>query len=173
MYKLRATILKDLRILTRDKVGLLLMFVMPVVLALIITATQNSTFELVNKNKRPLILCNKDKGEAGKQLETAIEKLGMFEVKKAAADQTEKQIADRMHQKDALISVIIPEHFSARIEARAAATASKALNNFGLETDTLAADTTGLQPITLLYHPVLQEAFRQSIQGALRRANRY
>jgi ABC-2 type transport system permease protein len=73
-----------------------------------------------------------------------------------------------MHEKDALIAIIIPPDFSARIEAKAAATASKALNNFGLQTDTVKADTGSLQPISLLYHPVLQESFRQSIQGALR-----
>ena len=74
MYKLWATILKDLRILTRDKVGLIFMFVMPIVLAIVITAVQNSTFEMVNNNKVPLLFCNRDTGEAGKQLVTAIKK---------------------------------------------------------------------------------------------------
>lgn len=170
MYKLWATIIKDLKILTRDKVGLILMFAMPVILAIVITATQNSTFDLVNKNKVPLLLCNKDTGESSKQLVSAIEKVGMFDVKKVAAGQTEKQIADRMHEKDALIAVIIPADFSAKVEAKAKATASKALNNFGLETDTVKQSTDSLQPISLLYHPVLQESFRQSIQGALRSA---
>jgi ABC-2 type transport system permease protein len=169
MYKLWATILKDFRILTRDKMGLLFMFVMPIVLAIVITATQNSTFELVNKNKVPLLLCNKDKGEASDQLVNAIEKVGMFDVKKVTPDQTEKQIAGRMHEKDALIAIIIPPGFSAKVEAKAKATASKALNNFGLQTDTVIVTDTGtLEPITLLYHPVLQESFRQSVQGALR-----
>ncbi|MCH5691071.1 hypothetical protein LWM68_46725 [Niabella sp. W65] len=44
---------KDWRILTRDKVGLTLMFVMPIVLAIVITTVQNSTFELVNDKKYP------------------------------------------------------------------------------------------------------------------------
>lgn len=168
MYKLWATILKDLRILTRDKAGLILMFIMPIILAIIITATQNNAFNLVNTNKVPLLLCNKDKGESGKQLETAIEKVGMFDVKKVTAGQTEKQISDRMHAKDALIAVIIPENFSEKIESKAMAVASKALNNFGVQTDTVRQSADSLQPITLLYHPVLQESFRQSIQGALR-----
>ena len=168
MYKLRATILKDLQILTRDKVGLILMFAMPVILAIIITATQNNAFNLVNKNKVPLLLCNKDKGESGKQLEIAIEKVGMFDVKKVTAEQTEKQISGKMHAKDALIAVIIPEDFSEKTEAKAKSVASKALNNFGVQTDTVIQSNDSLQPITLLYHPVLQESFRQSIQGALR-----
>ena len=33
MFKLWSTILKDIRILTRDKLGLIFMFVMPIVLA--------------------------------------------------------------------------------------------------------------------------------------------
>lgn len=169
MFKLWATILKDIQILTRDKVGLIMMFAMPIVLAIVITATQNSTFELVNKNKVPLLLCNKDKGEPGKELVSAIEKVGMFEVKKVAPDQTEKQIADRMHEKDALIAIIIPSDFSEKVEAKAKATAAKALNNFGLQSDTLKLlKNDSLQPINLLYHPVLQQSFRQSIQGALR-----
>ncbi|CAN5819932.1 ABC transporter permease [soil metagenome] len=169
MYKLRATIIKDLQILTRDRVGLVMMFVMPIILAIVITATQNSTFELVNNNKVPLLLCNKDNGAPGKQLVNAIEKVGMFEVKKVAADQTEKQLSDRMHEKDALIAIIIPADFSAKVEAKAKSTASKALNNFGLQGDSSTINTTdSLQPISLLYHPVLQVSFRQSIQGALR-----
>jgi ABC-2 type transport system permease protein len=171
MYKLWATILKDFRILTRDKMGLLFMFIMPIVLAIVITATQNSTFELVNKNKVPLLLCNKDTGESSKQLVNAIEKVGMFDVKKVTADQTEKEISGRMHEKDALIAIIIPANFSAKVEAKAKATATKALNNFGLQadsTDKVKINTDSLEPITLLYHPVLQETFRQSIQGALR-----
>ena len=168
MYKLWATIVKDLLILTRDRVGLIVMFVMPIVLAVVITATQNSTFELVNKNKVPLLLCNKDTGDASKQLVTAIEKVGMFEVKKITASETEKQLSDRMHEKDALVAIIIPPDFSVRVDAKAKATATKALNNLGLQTDTVKINNDSVQPITLLYHPVLQSSFRQSIQGALR-----
>ncbi|MBP9098954.1 MAG: ABC transporter permease [Ferruginibacter sp.] len=168
MYKLRATIIKDLLMLSRDRVGMIVMFVMPIVLAIVITATQNSTFELVNNNKVPLLLCNRDGGEPGKQLESAIEKVGMFEVKKIASGQTDKQIADRMHEKDALIAIIIPAGFSAKIETKAKETAAKALNNFGLQSDSIITFSDSLQPISLLYHPVLQHSFRQSIQGALR-----
>ena len=51
MFKLWATIIKDIRILTRDKVGIALMFGMPILLVLIVTSIQNSTFQLINKNK--------------------------------------------------------------------------------------------------------------------------
>lgn len=73
-----------------------------------------------------------------------------------------------MHEKDALVAIIIPPNFSARVDAKAKATAAKALNNLGLQTDTIKINNDSVQPISLLYHPVLQSSFRQSIQGALR-----
>jgi len=170
MYKLKATILKDLLILTRDKVGLLCMFAMPILLAVVITALQNSTFELVNDNKVPLLLCNKDTGDISRQLATAIEKVGIFNLKQVIANKSEKEISDRMHAKDALIAVIIPEGFSAAMALKAKNISGKALNEFGMEADTVKSATGYIESLTLLYHPVLQESFRQSIRGALQSA---
>ena len=167
MYKLWATIKKDLRVLLRDKVGLTLMFLMPIVLAIIITAVQNSTFELVNDNKIPLLFCNRDKGEPAVQLLAAINKMGMFELKQLTGEVTDEEIKSRMHDKDALIAVIVPPNFSTKIIAKAEATAAKALNTFGLDQDSSKSADTAVVPITLYYHPVLQESFRQSVRGSL------
>ena len=170
MYKLWATIKKDIRILTRDKVGLTLMFAMPVLLAIVITAIQNNTFKLVNDNKVPILLCNKDNGETSAQLITVIEKSGMFDVKLVTQEKTQEEITERMHEKDALIAIIIPANFSSAIKRKAKTISDKALKNFGIKTDSLLVAFESIEPITLLYHPVLQESFRQSINGALRGA---
>jgi ABC-2 type transport system permease protein len=170
MFKLWSTILKDIRILTRDKLGLIFMFVMPIVLAVVITAVQNSTFEMLNTNTVPMLLCNRDTGEAGKQLESAIGKAGMFRIQTVSATENDDAISSRMHTKDAVIAIIIPSDFSSKIKQKANETAVKALKNFGMQADSIKTDSSQVQPITLLYHPVLQETFRHSIQGALRSA---
>jgi len=167
MYKLWATILKDTRILIRDKVGLILMFGMPIMLVLVVTAIQNSTFELVNKNKIPLLVCNRDTGKISVDLIQAIDKIGMFKLEQVSSDQSEKLITDRMHTKDALLAIVIPVNFSSRISAKAKKVAGKALNTFGLEGDTVATTTASVEPLTIYYHPILQESHRHSIQGAL------
>jgi ABC-2 type transport system permease protein len=172
MFKLWATIVKDFQILTRDKVGLTLMFVMPILLVVVITSIQMSTFELVNDNKVSLLLCNKDQGPASAQLIQAIEKVGMFKLSEIPEGTDEKQIIEMMHEKDALISVVIPRDFSSKISAKAENIAGKALNNLGLsEAKKMpAAKSNSIDPITLFYHPVIQESFRASIHGALRSA---
>lgn len=171
MYKLWATIVKDIRILTRDKVGLTLMFAMPIILAIVITAIQNSTFELVNDNKVPLLLCNKDTGNAGRELVQAIEKIGMFNLKQVTKDETAEQIIKRMHAKDALVAIVVPSYFSASLSAQAKNISGKALVNFGVQQDTgKTAAAIAIDPITIYYHPVLQQSFRSSVQGALKSA---
>ena len=172
MFKLWSTILKDMRILTRDRLGLVFMFVMPIVLAVVITAVQNSTFEMLNTNTVPMLMCNRDTGEAGKQMQTAIEKVGMFSLKQVTPNVTDKEISERMHAKDAVIAIIIPADFTKKLKITADATAKKALKNFGMQAaaTVITNDSSQVQPITLLYHPVLQESFRHSINGALRSA---
>ncbi|MET0242887.1 MAG: ABC transporter permease [Flavitalea sp.] len=171
MQKLLATIKKDLRILTRDRIGLILMFLMPVVLAIVITVVQNSTFELVNNNKISLIISNRDTGDAAKQLTAAIQKVGMFNVELIPANETYKQISDRMSPKDALVAIVIPDNFSAQLEAKAKNITAQALKDVAVgepKTDSNSVQSDKLESITLYYHPVLQSSFRQSIQGALK-----
>lgn len=154
----------------RDKVGLTLMFAMPIVLALIITAVQNSTFELVNHNKIKLLLCNKDTGDASGQLVTAIEKSGMFVAIRIPANESTNAIMARMQSKDALVGIVIPNGFSEKITATANDIARNALKNFDILKDTNQPTATSVYPLTLYYHPVLQESFRESVTGALKGA---
>src|SRR5258708_38117911 len=111
MYKLWATIVKDVRILSRDKVGLTFMFAMPIILVLVITSIQNSTFNLANKNKGSLIICNRDTGKSSVQLIQTIDQIGMFRLVQVSKDQDAKAIMDRIHARDALLAVVIPGVF--------------------------------------------------------------
>ncbi|MCH5599627.1 ABC transporter permease [Niabella ginsengisoli] len=168
MYKLWATIKKDWRILTRDKVGLTLMFVMPIVLAIVITTVQNSTFELVNDKKVPLLLLNKDKGVVGKELEATLQKGGMFTIKKLSAGQGENILKQRLQNKEALLALIIPEQYTSDVLAKSEKVAGQALQSIAVASDTTSIE--GKRPVAsvvLYYHPVLQSSFRQGIDGAL------
>ncbi|PWT73833.1 MAG: ABC transporter permease [Bacteroidetes bacterium] len=170
MYKLWATIVKDFRLLSRDRVGLIMMFAMPILLVIVITSVQNSTFELVNDNKISLIIYNKDSAQQGLKLIQTIEKIGMFRILVLPGKQQEKEIPQLMHAKDALVALEIPENFSSLIETKAKDIAGRSLKDFGLEGDTERSVLPSVSPLILYYHPVLQQSFRQSINGALESA---
>ncbi|MDP4129800.1 MAG: ABC transporter permease [Bacteroidota bacterium] len=170
MHTLKASIIKDLKILVRDRMGLLMMFFMPVLLVIVITSVQNSTFELVNNNKITLLACNRDSGPEGTRLISAIEKIGMFRLLLLDTSIRDNEISVRMHAKDALVAVVIPDDFSASIQQRASDIASRALSD--PDSASKEKNRYARQPDSLLmfYHPVMQPSFRQSIKGALHSA---
>ena len=193
MYKLWATILKDTRILVRDKVGLIFMFAMPILLVVVVTAIQNSTFEAVNANKVPMLICVRDTGSTASGFLASIEGIGMFRLTRVPPGTSDQALSDRVHAKEAMIALVIPADFSRRMNAQAAGVAGRALNSFGLQGDTAAAgaappavagagSATGVpagtpadgrtgvgasDPVTIFYHPVLQESFRRSVKGGI------
>ncbi|HWD86736.1 MAG TPA: ABC transporter permease [Mucilaginibacter sp.] len=170
MFKLWSAIVKDSRVLWRDRVGLALMFVMPMILVIVITDIQDSTFRLINKNKLPVLICNRDTGASGKQLVEAISKVGMFSLSPLPGNQDEKVLSDSMKKNDALLSIIIPADFTRKVMAKSKITASKALTSFGLQADSTQKDLGDVSPLTLYYNPVLQEPLRLSVKGALQSA---
>jgi ABC-2 type transport system permease protein len=170
MRILKATIIKDLKILLRDRVGLIVMFFMPILLVIVITSVQNSTFELVNNNKISLLVYNRDHGIMGNQLLAGIKKIGLFKIQIADSTQPASDIAKQMHEKDALVALMIPPGFSAYIQNKAEDIASRALKDpdsvkFAPAVAPFIPDT-----IMMYYHPVMQPSFRQSVEGALRSA---
>lgn len=170
MFKLWATIRKDVRVLLRDKVGIALMFVMPIILVVVVTSIQNSTFQLVNKNRLPILIANQDTGQSSKQLLTAIGKIGMFKVTELPKNSSPKAIADAMHAQDAMLGITIPANFSAKVKEKADNVSGKALTSFGLEGDTTKKTVGNIEPLTLYYNPILQESLRLSVKGALQSA---
>lgn len=172
MFKLWTSIKKDIRILSRDKVGISLMFVMPIILVVVVTSIQNSTFQLVNKNKLPIVICNTDTGNSAKQFIESVNNIGMFAVTQTAKNKA-ATIANDMQNKDAMLGVVIPSNFSADIRKRAKNASDKAMAAFSGQADSVKAEpkaTVSLDALTLYYNPVLQESLRFSIQGAIQSA---
>src|SRR4028118_1011015 len=147
MFKLWVTLKKDFRILTRDKVGLTLMFVMPIVLAIVITIIQNSTFQLVNRNKVPLLLSNRDNGPLSAELVATIRKIGIFNMKQVSAADSNQLIIDRMQAKDALVAIIIPQGYSGQTIEKTMGIAGRTLKEFGLDTDSVQGTSPTMQSV--------------------------
>lgn len=168
MFKLRAGIQKDIRILYRDKIGLLLMFVMPILLALLITVIQNSTYELVNDNKVKVILRNDDRGESSQQLIEALQATNLFEWQ--SHQEQESLMISELESTDALMAIHIPSHFSEELEKKSKQLGALVFSDLGLVNDTNTRIVTSVSPVRLYFHPVLQESFQQSMQGTLETA---
>lgn len=176
MWKLYSAVKKDFLILLRDKAGLAVMFAMPVLLVVVITVIQHSTFEMINNNRVPLLLCNRDGGESSLQLVQSLQEIGMFHITLADSSANNEQLTKQMHQTDAVVAVVIPRGFSKAVNTKAKSVAQKALAEFGIEAPTnweKHKNSVRSLPLTMFYNPVLEEAFRLSVQGALKSAQQF
>ena len=166
MYKLWISIKKEVLILIRDKIGLSLMFMMPIALAIIIASVQNSTYELVSNKKIPIIILNNDTGEAGKELLKHVETGGMFIPQVLASNSTIIDLQKKIDAKEALVGVIIPKTYTEEIAGKAQNVAVKALSILAVDS-TENKDSISSTPLILQYHPVLQKSFIQGVNAAL------
>jgi ABC-2 type transport system permease protein len=167
--KLFATIQKDVRILLRDKMGLILMFAMPVLLVIVVTSIQSSTFDVVGKNKIDVIIHNNDTGYLSTEFIHALDTSGMFNILLFKSGNA-KFIANEMHKNDVVIGIAIDSSFTHQIAAKAKSNAGKALTSFGLEGDTVKANFSNRNYLNLYYNPIIQQSLKLSIQGALNSA---
>jgi ABC-2 type transport system permease protein len=167
MQILKATIIKDLKILLRDRVGLFMMFFMPILLVIVITSVQNSTFELVNNNKITLIIFNKDGGPMGAQFEEGIRKIGLFNIRNSDSTIGLAQIPSLMYDSNALVALVIPAGFTRFIETKADDLANRALRDPDAA-NTILKKIILPDSLLMFYHPVMQPSFRQSVEGAFR-----
>ncbi len=170
MHILRATIIKDMKILLRDRVGLLMMFFMPILLVIVITSVQNSTFELVNNNKISLVIYNNDKDSLSAKLIEGIGKIGLFKLQVSDSAIPANKVSSHLLSKDALVALVIPEGFTKLIGNKAEEIAARSLK----DPDSLNEKPTVLKEMTdslkMYYNPVMQASFRHSVDGALNSA---
>ncbi|HTI93487.1 MAG TPA: ABC transporter permease [Puia sp.] len=176
MIKLLATIKKDLRILMRDRIGLILMFGMPILLVLIVTSIQNNVFQPFSKDKVLLFINNKDTGQLSQELIRAVDQVGLFRLERLDFNNPEDLLL-AMRKRNGMLTLVIPADFSERTAAAAKQKAGKALHSFGLEGDTAArpsrgaglagSSAAGSDSVVLLFNPGIEPSLRLSTAGAL------
>lgn len=176
MQKLIAAILKDFKILFRDKAGLAVMFAMPILLVVVISSIQNSSFKLVNENKVPMLLVNKDGQAVSLQFIEGLKQIGMFEIFQSDTANNSTDVSKLMYGKDAMVAVVIPKGFSENISIKASKVTSEALQALGMATEENATKIAIIQQVPTLemvYNPVMEESFRLSVIGALQSTQQF
>lgn len=158
MKKLIASILKELQLLAHDKVGLLLLYLMPVVLVFIITVVQDSAFKLVNDNQLELLITNNDEGSLGDSLVGILKKSGSFLIDEKD-ELTEKKLQQEGLSGGKLASIYIPKNFTEAIENNTGAITKLILTEFGVSDDTSAVPTNKETSLNVYFDPILQENF--------------
>jgi len=118
MSKFKYLLYKDYLVLVRDIAGLLLMFLMPILLVVLMSSLQNSTFNVINDVHIPLLLVNKDSGELGAAIDKEISESGIFAIKREIDGRTPmlEEVEKAVATSDFLLGIYIPENTTEKIK---------------------------------------------------------
>jgi ABC-2 type transport system permease protein len=120
MLKLLTATAKELLLLRRDRTGLLVLFLMPAILVVVITAVQENVMELTGQKKTRVVLLDLDQGDIGSTLREQLAKGNLEIVDWDGARNEVEDIRAAVLDGDYQVGIVLPEDLSARFRAEAA-----------------------------------------------------
>lgn len=166
--KLLYSIYKEYKVLTRDRAGLAITFIMPTVLILIITLIQDTTFRSVNEASVPLLIVDRDHDSLSNTLEKSLINSKFFVItkKQLTDEETKKEIATGHF----FIGIIVPENTSKKLREKSSARIGKLLGSFSGDTAAVQEpiDTSKLK-VQLYFDPITKKSFKTTISNSIER----
>jgi ABC-2 type transport system permease protein len=168
IIKLLATVKKEFLLLIRDKVGLSILFIMPMALIFVMTLIQDAAFKTINEKGIPIVFVNNDHDSLGILIEQGLRNNDLctfydsIDGKPATAELAQKAVAEGKF----LVGIVIPKNATEAIRK----------NVNGLVSETLNTDSTaGIKEmtkadsveITILIDPVAKKSFLISVTSNL------
>lgn len=119
MKKFLAIITKETRMLLQDKIGLSILFIMPLVLIIVMTVIQDAAFHSISEEGVPLIFVDNDKDSLGISIGNGLKSSSMcsfsdqIKGKPATAESAKEAVSEGKF----MIAVIIPENATQHIRS--------------------------------------------------------
>ena len=166
--KLLYSIYKEYKVLTRDRAGFAITFIMPTILILIITLIQDTTFRSVNEASVPLLIVDRDHDTLSNSLEKSLINSKFFVI-------TKKQLSDEATKKEIaagkfFIGIIIPKNTSEKLREKSSAKIEKLLGGFSGDSTIVkeTLDTTKIK-VQLYFDPITKNSFKTTISNSIER----
>ncbi|MCW3070378.1 MAG: ABC-type multidrug transport system, permease component [Bacteroidetes bacterium] len=166
MNKLKAAIIKEVLLLIRDRVGLAILFIMPMILIFVMTLIQDSAFKTLNEKGIPIVFVNNDQDSLGIDIGKGLRSSELCTVhdsingKPATAETARQAVAEGQF----LVGIVIP----------AGATEAVRKNVMQLVEQTLSTDSVietavpDSVDIRIFIDPITKKSFIASVTSSLR-----
>lgn len=165
MRKLRASIIKEFLLLTRDIGGIAILFIMPLVLIVTITLIQDNTFKKVTDAKIPVLLVDNDKGKVSKSIVKGLENNNNFLV---VQKESETDAKDLVFTGKFQLAIVIPSKLSSDLEQKVNQNVDKIISQFGMEEEeTVISKEIPSKEVKLYFDPATQLTFKSSVKNGI------
>lgn len=166
MHKLRASTYKELLLLIRDLGGIAILFIMPLLLLIVITLVQDSTFKTISDIRIPVLLVDNDQGEVSKSIIENLSESNSFEILQKAS---EKEAKEAVFSGKYQLAIVIPQNLSTSLQKKVDQNVDGILSKFGLEEDNLVVEKETIPPkeVRLYFDPATQMSFKTSVKNGI------
>lgn len=171
MKRLLASITKEFLILIRDRAGLGILFLMPMVLVFIMTFIQDAALKSINESGVPILYVDEDKDTLGTYLEEGIAKTEFFKLEKevdgvpATAESAQKAVSEGKF----MMGIVIPKGATKALRDNVHEMIASALADSTepqvASIETQLKDTLN---IIIFIDPVTKKSFISSVTASLR-----
>lgn len=165
MNRIFAAIRKEVLILVRDRVGLAVLFIMPMILIFVMTLIQDSAFKTLNEKGIPVIFVDQDKDSLGISIYKGLKSSELCSVydsidgKPATIETARQAVADGKY----LIGIAIPAGATNAIKKNVSTLVQQTLN-----IDSAASFSTDSVSIQIFIDPITKKSFIVSVTSSLR-----
>ena len=159
--KLIATIKKEILLLLRDRVGLSILFVMPMLLIMVMTLIQDAAFKTLNEKGVPLVFVNNDNDSLGILVKKGLiqNELCDFNDSINGKPVTDEQAMKAVAEGKFLVGIIIPKGATRAIRSNVTQLVNETLNTDSVASDAIADSVE----ITILIDPATKKSVLSAI----------
>lgn len=163
MRKFVAAARKEMLLLVRDKIGLGILFVMPMVLIFVMTLIQDAAFRTLNNEGLPILFVNNDHDTLGNRVEAGLKSSGICQLHESIDDKlvTEEDAVVAVKEGKFLLAIVIPEGATNAIRSNVSDLVALSMG----EAESESKDSTEIQ---LIIDPVASKNFVTSVTSNLR-----
>jgi len=166
MLRLWASLYKNLLLLTRDRAGLLLLFLMPSVLVLVVTLVQNNVLEATGGSGLKVLLADEDRGAIGEAIRERFAAEATFQLidSQAGSPLSIAQARQQVAAGKVPFGILLPAGSSDAFKSASKALAARALSGEA------AAEAPLATQLEFVYDPTIQQLFRVAVTNAVQLA---
>lgn len=173
MLRFLAAAHKEVLLLSRDRIGLLVLFLMPALLVLVITLVQNNATRTIGESSTDILFIDYDEGDIGNRLFEALSKTKGISLSRTPDRALDQAIGGRRPDRKAAIQavargdfqlcLVIPKEMSGNVRQIAMKSAMETLSMKG-EDGPVYSPAADLE---LYFDPTLLPSFRSTVTNLL------
>lgn len=166
-FKLWHCIVKEFKLLFRDIGGLITLFAMPIILVLVVTSIQDSTYQSISASKIPILWIDHDQDSISLKVKKELEASQSFSLittanNKAITEATAKELVFKGKYQ---MAIVIPKNLTSDLNIKVRQNVDGILDEMGMSTSTYEPVEVEKKEIRMYFDPATQVAFKNGIKS--------